>query len=297
MPKPQTYGLGALIRKERQEKEQQGLTPPEPTPSERGRPPDSMVDAHVNSADTPAHDIIVRPPSNIADAHQSEQRTPTSIQDRRPPVDGVGSHRRDADAHQKENRISVDARKSTKNRRGRPPKNSSGGRTGDRHRSDLVRHAIRLDPGISKLFNDFCEKRNWTFQEFVEFAGVHLMNFADAHQNNLRTPLDDDDNNSLYLTKPFIINLYRRLTKNSHWRPADDRAGARFNSADARVIEYAMLATAVRTRAKKIHSFAYFVPEIEAQLEEVAESGVGNEALEAMLASARRHLLRMQDEN
>jgi hypothetical protein len=58
-----------------------------------------------------------------------------------------------------------------------------------------------------------------------------------------------------------------------------------------------MLATAVRTRAKKIHSFAYFVPEIEAQLEEVAESGVGNEALEAMLASARRHLLRMQDEN
>lgn len=296
MPKPQTYGLGALIRKERQEKEQ-GLTPLEPTPAEHGRPPDSVVGVHVNSDEAPAPDIIGRPPQNIADAHQLEQRTPTNIQDRRPPVDGVGGHRQDADAHQKENRISVDARKSTKNRRGRPPKNNLSARTGDRHRSDLVRHAIRLDPAISKVFNDFCEKRDWTFQEFVEFAGVHLINFVDAHQNNLRTPLDDDDNSSLYLTKPFIINLYRRLTKNSHWRPADDRAGARFNSADARVIEYAMLATAVRTRAKKIHSFAYFVPEIEAQLEEVAESGVGNEALEAMLASARRHLLRMQDEN
>jgi hypothetical protein len=58
-----------------------------------------------------------------------------------------------------------------------------------------------------------------------------------------------------------------------------------------------MMATAVRTRAKKIHSFAYFVPEIEAQLDEVAESGVGGEALEAMLASARRHLLRTQGED
>jgi hypothetical protein len=58
-----------------------------------------------------------------------------------------------------------------------------------------------------------------------------------------------------------------------------------------------MMATALRTKAKKIHSFAYFVPEIEAQLEEVAQSGMGSEALEAMLTSARRHLIRTQGED
>jgi len=297
MPKPQTYGLGALLRKEREERERQGSAPSEVTPDNGGRPPINDEDAHHDSNIAPTSQNIRRPPQNLADAHPQNLQEPTVTIGGRPPSSELGAHPPDADAHQKKNRISVDARRPTKNRRGRPPKINSEARTGDRHRADLIRHAIRLDPGISKLFNDFCEKKGWTFQEFVEFAGVHLINFADAHQNNLRTPLDDDDNSSLYLTKPFIINLYRRLTKNSHWKPADDRAGARFNSADPRVIEYAMLATAVRTRAKKIHSFAYFVPEIEAQLDEVAESGVGGEALEAMLASARRHLLRTQGED
>lgn len=297
MAKPQTYGLGALIRKEREDKEQHRPTPAEPPPTGGGHPPDILVDAHPTPDNTPTLPNTGRPPQIIVDAHRSAQRTPINIEDRRPPAAEVDTHRPGADAHQRKDRISVDAHKSTKNRRGRPPKNNLSTRTGDRHRSDLARHAVRLDPTISKLFSDFCEKRGWTFQEFVEFAGVHLINFADAHQNNLRTPLDDDDSNSLYLTKPFIINLYRRLTKNTHWKPADDRAGARFNSADVRVIEYAMMATALRTRAKQIHSFAYFVPEIEAQLDEVAESGVGGEALEAMLASARRHLLRTQDES
>lgn len=296
MPKPQTYGLGALLRKEREERERQESASTESPPADGGRPPINSADIHRDLNTTPTIDNTGHPPQNIVDAHQTEQRTPTSTDGGHPPTVEVDAHQRTVDAHQQRNRILVDARKSTKIRRGRPPKISSENRTGDRHRSDLVRHTVRLDPAISKLFNDFCEKKDWTFQEFVEFAGVHLMNFADAHQNNLRTPLDDDDSNSLYLTKPFIINLYRRLTKNTHWRPADDRAGARFNSADPRVVEYAMLATALRTRAKKIHSFAYFVPEIEAQLEEVSESGVGGEALEAMLASARRHLLRTQGE-
>lgn len=297
MPKPQTYGLGALLRKEREERERQGSVPPEVTPDNGGRPPINDVDAHRDLNLSPTIQDIGHPPDNLVDHHQQNLREPTATTGGRPSINTLDVHPPVADAHQQKNRISVDARRPTKNRRGRPPKINSEARTGDRHRADLVRHAIRLDPSISKLFNDFCEKKGWTFQEFVEFAGVHLINFADAHQNNLRTPLDDDDNSSLYLTKPFIINLYRRLTKNSHWRPADDRAGTRFNSADPRVIEYAMLATAVRTRAKKIHSFAYFVPEIEAQLDEVAESGVGGEALEAMLASARRHLLRTQGED
>ena len=297
MPKPQTFGLGALLRKEREEKERQASSPSELTPADGGRPPINNADTHSELHSAPTSINIGRPIQNIADAHQVDLRTPTVDESGRPPVENLGVHAPAADAHQKKNRISVDARRPTKNRRGRPPKINSEVRTGDRHRADLIRHAVRLDPGISKLFNDFCEKKGWTFQEFVEFAGVHLINFADAHQNNLRTPLDDDDSSSLYSTKPFIINLYRRLTKNSHWKPADDRAGARFNSADVRVVEYAMLATALRTRAKKIHSFAYFVPEIEAQLDEVAESGIGSEALEAMLASARRHLLRTQGEN
>lgn len=296
MPKPQTYGLGALLRKEREERERQESASTESPLADGGHPSINQVDAHHDLGPTPTTAAIGRPLHDIADAHQIEQRTPIGINTGRPPAETLDTHPPIADAHQQRNRFSVDTRKSTKNRRGRPPKISSEARTGDRHRSDLVRHAVRLDPAISKLFSDFCEKKGWTFQEFVEFAGVHLINFADAHQNILRTPLDDDDSNSLYLTKPFIINLYRRLTKNSHWKPADDRAGARFNSADARVVEYAMLATALRTRAKKIHSFAYFVPEIEAQLEEVSESGVGGEALEAMLASARRHLLRTQGE-
>jgi hypothetical protein len=297
MPKPQTYGLGALLRKEREERERQESVPLEITPDNGGRPPVDNADAHRDSNIAPTIQNIGHPPRNLADVHQENLQASTVTIGGHPPISELGAHLPDADAHQKKNRISVDARKPTKNRRGRPPKINSEARTGDRHRADLVRHAIRLDPAISNLFNDFCEKKGWTFQEFVEFAGVHLIKFADAHQNNLRTPLDDDDNSSLYLTKPFIINLYRRLTKNSHWKPADDRAGARFNSADPRVVEYAMLATAVRTRAKKIHSFAYFVPEIEAQLDEVAESGVGGEALEAMLASTRRHLLRTQGED
>jgi hypothetical protein len=297
MPKPQTYGLGALLRKEREERERQGSVPSEVTPDNGGRPPINNADAHSDLNQAPTTQNIGHPPQNLADAHQQNLQEPIATTGGRPPISTLDAHPPVADAHQQKNRISVDARRSTKNRRGRPPKINSEVRTGDRHRADLVRHAVRLDPGISKLFTDFCEKKGWTFQEFVEFAGVHLINFADAHQNNLRTPLDDDDNSSLYLTKPFIINLYRRLTKNSHWKPADDRAGARFNSADPRVVEYAMLATAVRTRAKKIHSFAYFVPEIEAQLDEVAESRVGVEALEAMLASARRHLLRTQGED
>jgi hypothetical protein len=296
MPKPQPSGLGALLRKEREEKEQH--TGSTQTSGEGVKYlSDNQVGVHRNSEWASIVYNDGRPLKSLVDAHQQNEGTPTMVNSGHPQTNEASVHQQNAGVHQTQNRISVDARKSTKNRRGRPRKLSSDARTSDRHRSDLVRHAIRLDPTISKLFSDFCEKRNWTFQEFVEFAGVHLLNFADAHQNSLRTPLDDNDSKSLYLTKPFIINLYHRLTKNLHWKPADDRAGTRFNSADPRIIEYAMMATALRTKAKKIHSFAYFVPEIEAQLEEVAQSGMGSEALEAMLASARRHLIRTQGED
>ena len=149
MPKPQTYGLGALIRKERQEKEQ-GLTPPEPTPAEHGRPPDSMVGVHVNSDETPAPDIIGHPPQNIADAHQLEQRTPTNIKIA-PTVDGVGGHRQDADPTRRKIEFLWTPASPPKIGAGVPPKNNLSARPETVTGRILVRHAIRLDPTISNL--------------------------------------------------------------------------------------------------------------------------------------------------
>jgi hypothetical protein len=80
-----------------------------------------------------------------------------------------------------------------------------------------------------------------------------------------------------------IIVLYQSYTGN-RWKPADDRVGKELHEIDRRIIEIGILQTLLNAKGKKIHSFAYFMPEIQVLL----DVNLQKETLDAFLQRRRQ---------
>jgi hypothetical protein len=86
MPKPQPSGLGALLRKEREEKER-GADSSQSSPVEVEHVSNDLVGVHQKEKLTPTNNNSGRPATSKVDAHQEIKRTPT-----RPPKIAVDAH-------------------------------------------------------------------------------------------------------------------------------------------------------------------------------------------------------------
>jgi hypothetical protein len=85
-----------------------------------------------------------------------------------------------------------------------------------------------------------------------------------------------------------IISLHAEYARAARWTAKDDLAGQEFNGADFRVVEIAMIRTAIRAGKRKtpIKWFRYFHDEIVLALEEY--SALDAALIDAVLTQARR---------
>lgn len=70
------------------------------------------------------------------------------------------------------------------------------------------------------------------------------------------------------ITANTIISLYQSYNPGNAWKKADDKIAAKFNDADVRLIEIAIITTQFNCEFKKINSFGYYKPEIEKIIEQ-----------------------------
>lgn len=160
-------------------------------------------------------------------------------------------------------------------------------RKGDRHSKHKLPFNNRLDGELVKRIKHFCVEHGLEQQEFAELSAIHFMEHVASHlEDGAASKLAPDDRRMMisYKTHPTIISLYLQYNSENRWKPADDRAAAKFNDVDPRIIEYAIISTQLNARFKRINSFQYFVPEIETAL----EVPLPPETLEPMLQVSRR---------
>lgn len=142
----------------------------------------------------------------------------------------------------------------------------------DRHDRSKVQLNTRITRETDQLINESRVVMKMTRQEFVEVAIHRFAEWIASHKDGLvASELAHDDVMNIFKTDDKIITLYCEITGNK-WKHADDRAAHRFNDADLRVVERGMLAAAIRTKARKINSFNYFVQEIEIAMEQHADT-------------------------
>jgi hypothetical protein len=162
-------------------------------------------------------------------------------------------------------------------------------RSKDRHRRDRTLIGIRLMPDIINQMKQFCSENKITTTEFIEMVVNHFFEVVVNqtrekvvnHQSGLvvKNPLDDL---MIINTYDDIRALYQKYTGN-RWKPSDDRVGQTLNGTDRRLIEIGMLQTLLNARGKRIHSFKYFIPEIELAI----EARLQNDTLDIMLKRRR----------
>jgi hypothetical protein len=139
-------------------------------------------------------------------------------------------------------------------------------RKGDRHAKGKVRVSLRYTEAIYNRIKVFCAKNELEIQDLHELAVVEYIDKVDAHQMDGWTPTSgkkwaSHDDLMIFKTHDDIIMLYKQFTGRK-WSAADDRAAVPFNDVDRRLIELGMIITKIQSRGKRIHSFAYFIPEI-----------------------------------
>ncbi|MBA3768525.1 MAG: hypothetical protein H0W99_16415 [Acidobacteria bacterium] len=159
----------------------------------------------------------------------------------------------------------------------------------DRHSKTRARVSLRPNKDILQRFRVFCAQHGIDLQDFFELAGVHYIEYVDAHKLQVVDAKTPSDDLMIFKTDDDIICLYREYTGN-RWKPGDDRAAARFNQTDRRVIELGILQTKFRAGRKRINSFAYFVPEIE----EIIELQISTEMLAVVLRRRREQWVKLQ---
>lgn len=159
------------------------------------------------------------------------------------------------------------------------------------------RLSLRPNGELLRKFKVFCAEKNLNLTEFFELAGQHLISLDAQNEKDLGvlTPYDDLKIERLYKTSPFIINLFREYNKifnsQTDWKPKDDAVGVKYNGVDLRIIELGIIRTqaniyeAETEKETKISRFKYYSNEID-KLRAVA---LGDETLEQMLASYRKH--------
>jgi hypothetical protein len=166
----------------------------------------------------------------------------------------------------------------------------------DRHRGNKARYDNRIAPEIFKQIKRFLIEQNMDQQDFAELSAVHYMQHVAVHKKgdvDGRPSLDDRTRMMMvYKTVPPIINLYLQYNPDNKWKAGDDRAGEQFNQADLRLVELGILHTLLRTERKRIHSFAYFVPEIE----ETIAVPLDAETIDIMLRRRREQYEKLRKE-
>jgi hypothetical protein len=210
----------------------------------------------------------------------------------RPPDEKVDAGVHVVDAAASTSEYVVDAKASTITKSGRPPLQKVDVHKKDRHSKTRTRYTARLETSLFNKIKHFCIDRKLSLQEFFEHAAVHMMDVVDVHQAHMVDVLTPhDDLLMIWKSVDDIITRYRAMTGN-RWKPADDRAAARYNQTDIRLVEIGMLYTVLRTKAKKINSFAYFIPEIE----EVLAVKLGEETIDALLKHRRNQWDKLKKE-
>ncbi len=245
----------AIARREREEHErqQQTLNPSlesEPLPttfSVSGRPPSAQVDGHLPDTQPSTWQKSGRPHSKKVDGQALKVDGQSSSFTGK--VDGEPSASGKVDGHAEEKWTATKS---------------------DRHRGNKARYDNRIDPEIFKRIKRFLLEQGMDQQDFAELSAVHYMEHVAVHKKagvDGQPSLDDRSRLMMvYKTSPSIINLYLQYNPDSKWKAGDDRAGEQFNQTDLRLVELGILHTLLRTERKRIHSFAYFVPEIDETL-------------------------------
>lgn len=208
-----------------------------------------------------------------------------------PPSEKVEVHQPMVEVKQSTNKGVVEVKQSTTLQSGLPPLQQVEVRKKDRHSKDRVKYTARFEPTLFNKIRHFCVDRRLDIREFFELAAVHFMEQVEVHQAKVVDGLTAHDDMMIWKSTDDIIMRYRAMTGN-RWKPADDRAAARYNQTDIRLVEIGLLYTVLRTKAKKINSFAYFLPEIE----EVLAVKLGEETIDALLKHRRAQWEKLKKE-
>lgn len=197
----------------------------------------------------------------------------------------VGVQAKKTDAH---TIVTVDAKTPTKQKRGRPQNKNVDAHKTERHSKSRGRISLRPEAAILKKFKEFCVKNEIDMQDFFELAGVHYIRNVDAHNVEIvdaKTPTDDRRLKIIYKSSSSIINLYAKYNEKNSWKPMDDREAERFNNVDLRLIEAGIIITQFNAGFKRVHSFKYYVSEIE----NLIAANISTETLDIMLENYRRN--------
>lgn len=159
----------------------------------------------------------------------------------------------------------------------------------DRHGGNKTSFFTRIDPAVAQQIALFCTQKGIDKQDFVELAAIHFIESADIHKSgdvDILISHDDRRKMMLWKTSSTIINLYLKYLPENRWKPRDDREAERYNAVDIRLVELGILTALLRTEHKKIHSFKYFVDEIEENIAVPLESST----IDIMLKRRREQL-------
>lgn len=135
----------------------------------------------------------------------------------------------------------------------------------DRHTGNRIGFFARISPEISRRINVFLAEYGIEKQDFLEQAAIHFIEAMDIHKAesaDIKISLDDR-RKMMWAASPTIINLYLQYLPGNRWKARDDREAAKYNSVDIRLVELGILSALIRTEQAHIHSFKYFVEEIE----------------------------------
>ena len=230
--------------------------------------PAQNVDAHKAEIQTPTQNNVGAQSSEKLDAHSQQRQTPTPREDVRPQSADSDARARSVDANAPTQLREVDANAPTARRGGRTQRRAKDAHKPDRHSAELVRQHFRIPPDLDKKFRVFRAEQDLELQEFYMLAGVRFIESVDAHNAEGVDTLasHEDRRKMMWKASHSIINLYLQYLPDNKWKARDDREAERYNDTDIRLVELGILHALIRTEHRKIHSFKYFVEEIEENL-------------------------------
>jgi hypothetical protein len=240
--------------------------------------------------------ILNDPPGKKTEKIKADLVKTDDVLSGHPQNQNVDVNTQKVDTHKTQKVNFVDVNESTKFKSGHPQNTKNEKQKTDRHRADLKRINFRLTPELHQLFQEFRVKYKLEIQEFFTQAALRFIESSGHPQNqNVDSFASQDDRRMkiLYSTKPSIINIYAKYHPQNRWKPTDDAIASRFNEVEENIIELAILQTQGNAGYKKIHSFKYYVAEIE-HLQEIELQG---ETVELMLERRRQQWLEFKTNN
>jgi hypothetical protein len=185
--------------------------------------------------------------------------------------------------------------------------NGRSERTRDPNRNRI---SFRPKNEILTAVRVYCAENDISLTQFFELASLSLLKLSPQYVTlaGAKAPNDDLNDLTLYLTKPFIINIYLRWTTafNSkeatrgkpwtpRWTPNDDANGLQFNERDPRLIELGIIRTISQKPPNwgQIYTFKYYIPEIETMIN--GATNLSSDIIDIMLESHRDRITRHLD--